>query len=228
VSVPGRKRRVVLAGALAILCVAPPGWGVVIGFSGITLNNPAHVAAGEQQLWMEVRLPQEAQVEFTFHNTGDVSSVITEVCFEQGPLETMISVNSSSDALFLQDNRPKNLPGGNGLVPAFDAAFSMGADNPAQSNGVINDPLPPGGWVSALFRLQGGATYQTVLQQLEGGQLRVGVRVQGFAAGGNESFVNMMGSPAHQPEPATLAFGLAGVCVALLSRLIRTARPQLR
>jgi len=226
VRIPGRKKRFALAGALAILCVAPPGLGVVIGFTGITLTNPTNVAAGEQQLWMEVRSPQDAQIEFTFHNTGEAASVITHIYFEHGSLESMVSIGSSGGVLFSEDAKPKKLTGGNSLTPAFRTAFSIEADSPAQNNGVVNDPLATGVWVRALFGLQTGATYDAVLQQLHSGQFRVGLRVQGFG-GGNESFVNRAGPPEHVPEPATLAFGLAGVCVAVLSRQDRV-RPQVR
>jgi hypothetical protein len=79
------------------------------------------------------------------------------------------------------------LPGGNGITPTFvtTPGFSADSDPPAQPNGVN-----PGESLGVTFDLQGGSTFNDVLNGLDDGSLRVGIHVQGFADGGSEAFVN--------------------------------------
>jgi hypothetical protein len=52
--------------------------------------------------------------------------------------------------------------------------------------------------LTVTFVLIGGHTFADAIQDLNDGNLRVGIHVQGFGSGGSESFVNMP-----MPEPGT-------------------------
>lgn len=150
-----------------------------------------------------------SQVRFTFTNTS--TSSLADVYFDDGTLLGIASISSSSGVSFSQGATPLNLPGGNTVSPAFvtTAGFLADSNAPVSPNGVTQ-----GEWVSIDFNLTAGQTYSNVISALAlpnnggDGDLRIGVHVQGFAAGGTESFINIS-SPI--PEPEIYAMLMAGL-----------------
>jgi hypothetical protein len=168
------------------------------GFDCITNTIAGDAAIGEAQLFVDVTEYEydNGQVLFTFANTGPEASSITDVYFDDGTLLGIASIiNVENFVEFSQLATPNNLPGGNNVSPPFEvtAGFSADSDAPVQPMGVN-----PGESLGIIFDLQEGGTFADVIAELESGELRIGIHVQGFDSGGSESFIN------HIPEPATL------------------------
>lgn len=219
------RRKVVFA-FVSLLCVLGAQVGSVhaqhFDFWCITDNNPTNAAIGEAQLSLEVTDGEQnpGHVVFIFTNEGPDDCSITDVYFDDGTLTTLttlIDLDEPEDELhpwfgmghagvdFTQDASPPDLPGGEFIDPPFEVSlgFSADSDPPPPSWGV-EAALPPDEWLGIEFSMNGG-TLEQVIQELNSGILRVGVHVQGFDAGGSESFVNV-------PEPATIALlGLGGL-----------------
>lgn len=198
-------------------------------------NNSANAAIGESQLWVDVTNPGGGKVLFTFGNTGSNASSICDVYFDDGNLLSIASLLDADDPLsgpygdsgvdFSELAKPSNLPDHNSvaLVIPFitTAGFSADSDSPVQPNGVN-----PGETLGIYFSLLPGTTFDGVLvaMSLPGDPpdpnipeppdrtwLRIGIKVQGFADGGSEAFVN---DPEPIPEPGTLLLlgsGLVGL-----------------
>lgn len=189
----------------AVLATAGSVHAATYSFEAITNNNAVDVAIGEAQLSVDVTDPLGANnVLFTFKNTGPFASSITDIYFDDGTLLALSTITNGPGVDFSVGAAPGNLPGGNALSPAFNntAGFASDSNPPTQPNGVN-----PGEWVSILFTLQSGQEFNTVLDDLQSGALRIGIHVQGFATGGSESFVHT--SPIPEPEIyAMLGLGL--------------------
>ena len=199
--------------AFAALLAAPSG-AVTLSFDCISDNIAGDCAIGEAQLTVEVTDLGGGQVLFDFMNSGPSDSSITDVYFDDGSLLGISSLIDADDGVGGDPGvdftgmgaNPPNLPSANDASPPFvaTAGFLADSDPPAQPNGVN-----PGEMLGIIFDLQIGSTFADVLAELENGDLRIGIHVQGFGTGGSESFVN---DPI--PEPGTvllLGLGLAGL-----------------
>lgn len=161
---------------------------VTYGFSNISANDVNDAAIGEAQLSVDVTDAGAGRVLFTFNNSGPEASSITDVYFDDGHLLGISSIESSSGVSFSLGASPGNLPSANNIDPAFQttAGFSADSDPAAQPNGVN-----PGEWLKIYFDLkEADQDYNTVLQDLANGALRIGIHVQGFDGGGSEAFVH--------------------------------------
>ena len=197
--------------AATVLALSAPAGAELVGFERITGNASVDVAG---QLWVDVIDAGGNQVLFWFSNSGPIASSITDVYFDDGSLLGIASVVDGTGVDFEQGASPGNLPGGNDASPPFvaSAGFTADSEPPTQPNGVN-----PSEWLKIFFDLQAGRTFADVLEDLESGELRIGLHVQAIGAEGeSDSFVN---TPPSRPipEPATMLLlgggllGLAGL-----------------
>ena len=181
------------------------------GFAPVTNSVATNVNAGQAQLSVTVDAGSGPnQAKFTFNNSGPAAMSITDVYFDDGTLLGIASIVNGTGVNFSQGATPGNLPGANGISPAFQttAGFSADSNPPVQPNGVN-----PGESLTIIFNLLPGKTFADTISALTTptptNKLRIGIHVQGFANGGSESFVHLV--PA--PGAATL-IGLAGLLAA--------------
>jgi hypothetical protein len=174
-------------------------------FVCITNNNTTNAATGEAQLFVTISDPGSNKALFTFTNIGPYASSITDVYFDDGALLGIASIdNSCAGVAFSQFAIPKDLTGRNNVSPPFETTegFSADSDSPIQPNGVN-----PNEWLGITFDLKTSKTFSDVITDLSSGELRIGIKVQGFANGGSESFVNNGIIPA----PGAIMLGSIGV-----------------
>jgi len=201
----------VIALAAAAIFAGQARAAVTLGFQHITNNNVADATIGEAQLFVEVADEGSGQVSFRFFNTGPAASSITDLYFDDGVLNDLISIDDSGSGVsFSEGAAPPDLPGGDSIVPQFNASFSADSDAPPPINGVN-----PGEEVTVFFSLDGGNSFTDLLDDIAAGDLRVGIHVQAFASGGSESFINDPGPIDPIPEPGSLVvwslLGVAGI-----------------
>jgi len=193
-----------LALVIALLvCFGSSSYGAIYPFEIFTTNGSYYDDPGVD-VYMEVDNGGSV-VDFTFYNDSTVQSVITAIYFDDGTLigATQAIINGTGTS-FVEDG-PDNLPGGNLIGFDADREFNVNAEPPAPNNGVNH--IGEDEWVTIQFELLGGGTLQDVLDELDSGDLRVGIHIQDFpdVPGSSESAVNI-------PEPATMVLlGLGGL-----------------
>ena len=207
-------------GVLATGLLAGPMAANAIPFSFgcLSNNNTTNCATGESQLLVDVT-GGVGFVDFRFSNTGPNASSIADIYWDwtgtgfftaaQGTI-----TDSGSGVSFSFGANPNNLPAGNNANPDFEATIGSDSNPPVQPNGVN-----PGEWVNFHF-VSATPDFQSVINALNSGALRLGLHVQGFANGGSESFVNEgPPPPTSVPEPTVLSlFGLALLGVGFVRR----------
>lgn len=205
---------------------------ITAGFTGITLfgatqtqaaayqfscipdpaSSVANCNTATTQIQMDVASVSANQVSFTFSNTGSQASSIEGVYFDDGTLlgiSYLVDKDENGGLAGVDftggSASPGNLPRGANLLPEFEvtAGFLADADAPVAKNGVNPDE-----WLTVVFDLQSGGTYNDVIAELADGRLRVGLHVIAFESGDSESLVNQM-TPV--PLPSALLFMLSGL-----------------
>ena len=212
--------------ALGVIGAGSTAHGASVSFNLLTTNDnsgPPYNYDSNTQYRTVVSSVGTDGVSFTFFNEGAIQSSITDVYFDDYDLAPVLkfsstvpkspTVNGSPGVAFTVDAdskvSPENLPGANLADPDFvvTSGMSADADNPVYSKGVNNWTGSTGGgeWVEMKFLLYGSKTFQNVIDalQLNGNspQLRIGIKVQGFADGGSESFLS---NPLPQAPPITV------------------------
>lgn len=194
------------------------------GFQCITPGLATECAAGAAQFFVDVYDPSSAsilanQVLFRVRNVGPAASSLTDIYFDDGTLLGIANVQNYSGVDFSQGASPANLPGGNGLSPAFvtTAGFSADSNPPTSPNGVN-----PGEQLDVIFNLVAGKNYSDLIAGLNGQvldiqgapALRIGLHAQSFASGQSAAFVNTavpLESVSAVPLPGALPLLLAGM-----------------
>ncbi len=179
-----------------------------LSFYNLTGTNAINADAGENQLFVDVS-DSAGQITFTFRNIGPAPSSIAEIYFDDGSLLAISEIlDSPPDVDFKLDADPLNLPGHELADPPFQASlyFSLQPENPEPYHGVN-----PGEQLSIIFDLINDQTFTDVIDELNSGQLRIGIHVIAFENGGSESFVNT-------PEPTSIVFFSLGILAIVRKR----------
>lgn len=174
-------------------------------------NNGSYYNGPDLDLYVEVS-EVEGQAGFTFYNESLINSSIARIYFDGGSLSGIADITEGTGTSFSQSATPSNLPGVKPLEPPFvtTAGFSIGSDAPRPHSGVN-----PGEWVQITFDLINGGSFQSMIDELDTGVLRIGVHIIALPDGSSESAIAV-------PEPATIClFGL-GVLALLRKRRLTT------
>lgn len=203
-----RRLLAVLAVFVPLALAAAPARAVTIGFDCLTNSDPGNCSIGESQFSVAVTDQGGGVIRFHFKNAGPLASVLSEVYFDDGSLLALSSVIDGPGVNFEPDANPPNLPGGELAVPPFVVTEGFLAESVPS---VTVNGAGPTEWVAIEFTLQNGQTFADVISELTSGELRIGIHVIGFSAGGSESFINL---PVPEPSTALLLGGsLLGVAL---------------
>ena len=180
---------------------------MILHFSRITDNAPTNVSS---QLSAEVTYDDSA-VSFRFLNEGDISSFITRVYFQDltGSLGSAVMAEHFVDFTANPTTSPPALLEPPGAQPWWTPAWAATADLTRPDNGIHNY-LGTGDqdWLTVTFD---STDFGEVLHDLETGDLRIALHVQGIPAGTttmSDSFVS------HSPLPASVLLGVFAVGLA--------------
>lgn len=199
-----RKAATVLVCGLVLTgLVCGVSQAVIVPFSIFTSDGLYHDNPGIN-LYVDV-YNGEGNAKFRFFNASSIDCSIARIFFDDGSLLGIDYVlNDTTPGHRVEFSRcypgPGNLPGGDTLNPPFRAwkEFNIGAEQPPPENGI--NSIPTGEWVEIKFELLNGHSLTNVLQELQTGELRIGLHVIAFPDGSSESAIN---NPV--PEPTTIA-----------------------
>lgn len=186
---------------------------LTFGFDCITNNNATSAAIGEAQFFLDVVSIDTTHVGFVLRNTGPQAGTIANVYFDSEPLKAITSIVDPCGVHFDIGGSPSHLPGGNTLADPFVTTSGLlaRAKNPAPKWGVNGNEQ-----VELICSLKAGESWTSVIDDMESGDLRVGIHAISISTGRcgstSESFVNAnTPNPPSVPEPATLALVAGGI-----------------
>jgi hypothetical protein len=190
---------------MATALTASPAQAFRLSLSNISGNSATNALTGQNQLFIDVtdalggENAAATSVLFKFSNVGTQASSITQIYIDNSTsLKTMGAIADSDGAgsgvSFSKATGNLNLPSGQNVNFAED--FGLKANQPISQRGVN-----PNEWVSVLFSLNAGKTLQSVIMDLQKGDLRLGMHVQAFGDGGSEAFVSQPFKVASTPPP---------------------------
>ena len=220
-----------LLGAFAIPAVASVTYRY--GFDCVTTLNTrvSDQQIGEDQLFVDVSYAGidddgYSQVLFTFGNEGPDLASICAIYFDDGTLHEMSSIYDSSTGVVytLGSSSPPDLIDPDHIL---DPEFEVTADFLCDSDpDTIDNGVNTGEWISILFTLKDGKTFEDTIAALDGGadgigdDLRIGLFVLGIGlpdsdsssgnVWGQECYVNSTTSTII-PAPGAVLLGSIGV-----------------
>lgn len=144
------------------------------------------------------------------NNSYNVYSVISAIYIEDlnGSIYNL-SIQPNGDVEFTIDDRPSEFPSGQNLLPPFESTASIRANPPPALNGI-----EPGEQLNLTFLYNEG--YNDLVEDVENGDVRVGIHVIAFPDESSESAVIHV-----VPEPQTMLLFALGICGLLLWRKSR-------
>jgi hypothetical protein len=194
----------VLGAAAGLMLVAGAvNADVVQTFSFYRITNNASMDVGSQlQMEVSAALASSTQVTFTFANLIGVSSNVTEIYFDSGPLAapivSVVNAGGTSVPTFTGGSaNPGNLPGGNTLPVPFVASTGLLADIGSGSSG-LNENADR---VAITFNLLNGKTWADTIDALrlipaaQADWLRVGLHVRSINGGTSDAYLNIVPLP---------------------------------
>lgn len=204
-----RVTRPALVAFAAAMALAPcEAFAVEFGFHCVTANSVANCMAGESQFSLGVQESPDNRIRFDFRNLGPEPSVIARVYFDGAPmLWELYSIGNYPGTFFVPGGSPPGLPGGNEIVPPFEADYRATAIKPEPFYGI-----GPGEKIKVVFTLAPGYSFDDALGQMMNGTIRVGIQALSWTNEESDSFVS--GPPKHTvvPEPS---MGLLALLAAL-------------
>ena len=193
-----KNSRFLIVAVLSCLCIYQVSSAVIYPFEIFTTNG---------SYWDSPDVICEVDVtgtdgfaDFTFYNSSDVDCVIAAIYFDDGSLLGIAEIINGPDVEFVEPMNSGTFPAGNELDPLFEISsdFSAKGVSPPPFNGINNTADgEPAEWLTVRFELINGGTVADVLNELDTGELRIGLHITSFLDGSSESAVSV-------PEPATL------------------------
>jgi len=194
-----------VASALVVLLPVAIARAVIYPFDVFTANGDYNDSPAID-VYMDVT-NGAGQVDFTFYNISSIQSSLARIYFDNGSLLGISYLENGPGTVFSEVYPgPGNLPGGEMIGFYADKEFSIGSESPPPENGV--NPPPPDEWVKITFTLVESGTLGGVIEELNTGELRVGVHIIDLPDGSSESAINI-------PEPTTLVLLGLGALVLL-------------
>jgi hypothetical protein len=143
---------------------------------------------------MEV-VEQGDQALFTFTNNCSTDGVLGRIFFMENDLMTFDSIYDQPEGVSFSAPIKENamLPGGNPIGFTPHNTYSINADPARPKNGLHYED-----YVSILFDLTGGASFDDIIGAIDGQSLGVGIHAQALPGGVSASFSTI-------PEPLTLS-----------------------
>ncbi|SKA72550.1 hypothetical protein SAMN02745704_00434 [Paucidesulfovibrio gracilis DSM 16080] len=191
-----------------LLLAAGPARAATMGFEAVEGLFPTG------SIFMDVDGNDDAAT-FTLRNTGD--GAITAIYFDWGAMAGLFgdpsNVDDSLPGVTYTDSQgdwysatPWNMPGGAGLDDPFVADFGLG---PQHRGGVPNNGIGEAEFLSVTWNLA-GLDFQTLLNAMNNGEIRVGLHVQSLADGSSASGIS---ATPIQGTLLLLSSGLLGLLV---------------
>lgn len=211
------KKAWILGAVLAAL----PLQAAVLGFDCKTPANYSLCEDMADQLQVTVTDEGSGSVKFLFENLGPLGSTITQINFDDsdGVLATLDSITNGTGVNMLIIGSPGAVNGGGSVFQTADYQIER------KSQGGVGNGIDPGEEMSAFFTLQGGKSFQDLLESFStSGGNRIGMHVQRLGEDEEESdfVITVPGEPPpsqeNLPEPSTYALMGAGLAALAAAR----------
>jgi hypothetical protein len=122
-------------------------------------------------------------------------------------LQEAYITNQTGYTCFIEGANPPDLPADELIGFQTTDCFSADSDG----SGVAENGINPGEWLTINFNLSPGTSIQDVIEQINNGNLCIGIRIMFLPDGENESAVNV-------PEPTTILLLTFGTLIMLRKR----------